>query len=118
VLKGRRVRKWVSGIKISIHIFIGSLNLKLHIQKVAHKESTLETTVVEGCVFHELTFSWKIMMLNTVTAESMKISIQVSCELTFQANVFPRCDAIYFGPPPEDSAEMLQSKWPQASRST
>ena len=29
----------------------------------------------------------------------------------------PRCDAIYFGPPHEDSSEMLPSKWPQASRS-
>jgi len=40
---------------------------------VVHQESTLETTAVEGCVFYELTFSWK--MPNTVTAEKMKISM-------------------------------------------
>jgi len=48
------------------------LNSKLHIQKVdevAHKERTLEATVVEGCVFHEFTFSRK--MPNAVAAESM-----------------------------------------------
>jgi len=82
---------------------------------VAHKKSNLEATVVEGCVFHELTFSRK--MPNTVAADSMQISIQVSCELTFRADAFPRYDAICLGPPPEDSTEMLQSKWPQASRS-
>jgi len=82
---------------------------------VAHKESTLETTVVEGCIFHELTFLWK--MLNTVTAQSMKISSKVSCELPLRADESQRCDAICFGATPEDSTEMLQSKWLQASRS-
>ena len=72
---------------------------------VAHKERTLQATVIEGRVFHELTFSRK--MSNAV----------VSCELTFRADAFPRCYAICLGPPPEDSTEMLQSKWPQASRS-
>ena len=81
---------------------------------VAHKGRTIEATVVEDCVFHEFTFSR--MMSNTVGAESMQISIQVSCELTFRADAFSRCDAICLGPPPEDSTEMLQNKWPQASR--
>ena len=84
---------------------------------VAHEESTLETTVVEGRIVHELTFPREIMMPNAVAAEGMQISIQVSCELTFRADAFPRCDAICFGSPPEDSTEMLQNKWPQASRS-
>jgi len=82
---------------------------------VAHKKSTIETTVVEDCVLHELTFSRK--MPNRIAAESMQIFIQVSCELIFRADAFPRRDAICLGPPPKDSTEMLQSKWPQASRS-
>ena len=120
VLKDRRVTKRVSSIKNSITHFYGFVEFETPHPEgwravVAHKKSTLEATIVEGCIFHELTFSWKIP--NTVTAESIKISIQVSCELIFRADAFPRCDAIFFGPLPEDSTEMLQSKWPQVFRS-
>ena len=48
---------------------MGLLDLKGWRAVVAHKERTLEATVVEGCVFHELTFSMK--MPNAVAAESM-----------------------------------------------
>jgi len=119
VLKDRRVTKRSSRVKNSITHFHGFVEFETpHPESwrsvVAQKERTLEATVVEDCVFHELTFSRK--MPNAVAAESMQISIQVSCELTCRADAFPRCDAICLGPPPEDSTEMLQSKWSQASR--
>ena len=57
---------------------------------VAQKESTLETTVVESRIFHDLTFPRE--MPNMVAAESLQISIQVSCELTFRADTFPSYD--------------------------
>jgi len=80
VLKDRRVTKRISGIKISITHFHRFVEFETPHPEcwramVAHKESTLEVTVVEGCVFHELTFSSK--MPNAVAAESMQISIQV-----------------------------------------
>jgi len=57
---------------------------------VAQKESTLETTVVESRIFHDLTFPRE--MPNTVAAESLQISIQVRCELTFRADTFASYD--------------------------
>jgi len=62
--------------------------------------SNLQATVIEGCDFHELTFPRKV--LNIVAAKSMQILMQVSCELTFRADAFPRCDVICIWPPPED----------------
>jgi len=73
-LKDRRVAKRVSRIKNSITHFHGSVEFEIPHPEgwravVAHKERTLEATVVEGCVFHEFTFSRK--MPNAVAAESM-----------------------------------------------
>jgi len=74
VLKDRRVTKRVNRIKNSITHFHGFVELETpHPENwrdvVAHKECTLEATVVEGCVFNELTFSRN--MPNAVAAESM-----------------------------------------------
>ena len=120
MLKDRRITKRISGIENVITYFHRFVEFETPYPEgwravVAHEKSTLETTVVEGRVFHELTFPRE--MPNIVAAKGMQISIQVSCELTFRADAFPRYDAICFGPPPEVSTEMLQSKWPQASRS-
>jgi len=74
VLKDRRVTKRVSRIKNSITHFHRFVEFETPHPEgwravVAHKERTLEATVVEGYVVHELTFSRK--MPNTVAAESM-----------------------------------------------
>jgi len=76
VLKDRRVTKRVSRIKNSITHFHGFVDSEFETPRpegwravVAHKERTLDTTFVEGCVFHGLTFSRK--MPNAVAAESM-----------------------------------------------
>ena len=74
VLKDRRVTKRVSRIKNSIIHFHGFVEFETPHPEgcravVAHKERTLEATVVEVCVFHELTFSRK--MPNAVATESM-----------------------------------------------
>ena len=74
VLKDTRVTRRVSRIKNSNTHFHGFVEFETpHPESwravVAHKECTLETTVVEGCVFHELTFSRK--MPNAIVAESM-----------------------------------------------
>jgi len=76
VLKDRRVTKRVSRIKNFITHFQRFVEFETPHPEgwravVDHnlKERTLEATVVEGRVFHELTFSRK--MLNAVAAESM-----------------------------------------------
>jgi len=72
VLKDRRVTKRVSRIKNIITHFHGFVEFETPHPEgwravVAHKERTLEAMVVEGRVFHELTFSRK--MPNAVAAE-------------------------------------------------
>jgi hypothetical protein len=74
VLKDRRVTKRVSRIKNSITHFHGFIEFETPHPGgwravVARKERTLEATIVEGCVFHELSFSRK--MPKAAAAESM-----------------------------------------------
>jgi len=74
VLKDRRVTKRVSRIKNSITHFHGFVEFETPHPEgwrvvVAHKERTLKATVVEGFVFHEITFSRK--MPNASAAKSM-----------------------------------------------
>jgi len=70
VLKDRRVTKRVSRIKNSTTHFHGFVEFEtLHPEGwravVAHEER-FEATVVEGCVFHELTFSRKMLSAATI----------------------------------------------------
>jgi len=74
VLKDRRVTKRVDGTKNSITPFRRFVEFETPHPEgwravVAHKERTLEATVVEGSIFHEFIFSRKIP--NSVAAESM-----------------------------------------------